>query len=200
MAEKEITFYTDPDNVILDPNNASGRTANTLDLQASILAVGPSRKINPNNWPVDVKPPLLMLFTHNEAAISNRQGHDVRLPAYEELLPGINKMNWLNTTGDADFGYYAGDYDGGVHPMVGVYEALDNLRKERKYSQFIKNHGLMFDEAIFGASWITNLVYVLEDNEDQVPPHLAVKGFEAARLVNKSRRGEIWYLWRKGNE
>ena len=154
--------------------------------------LGPSRRINPYGWPEDVQPPLPILFTHDEAVTADAFGMSLPYKAIIELFgeKEAEELDWTNTWEHPEFGYEVDldgsrPYAGWSHPMVDVYQHFIELKKARKYSEFIRKHNILFEEGIFGASWITNLVYVLGDGEEEAPADIAARGFEAARLEDE---------------
>jgi hypothetical protein len=59
-------------------------------------------------------------------------------------------------------------------PMRRFYEALAAARKARKHARLIREHGLAYDEGVFGFTWIMKYEWVVGEGEtaDDVPDHL----------------------------
>lgn len=62
------------------------------------------------------------------------------------------------------------------HPYTGLMRVMPELRRRRLRSQFVRECQIEFEEAVFGMTWITAIVWVLGEEESAVPKELAKKG------------------------
>lgn len=125
--------------------------------------------------------PFLMFFSHHDIPIpEDRAEADTLLGQAcggQRVAPG--PKTWGATWLEEGFGLKANDYHGGGHAMVDVLEYISAETSKTKGRKVPLQY--QYEEAIFGASWITDVVQIVDENEE-VHPALAGAGVEKGVL------------------
>jgi hypothetical protein len=131
---------------------------------------------------LDVTLPCVVFLSHDRAVISATTSMDDLWAALvEEGLtvgncPNYKDKEYINPETGCPW-----DGIGTIYcrvpiawPMRRFYEALAAARKARKHAKLIREHGLAYDEGVFGFTWITKYEWVVGEGEtaDDVPDHL----------------------------
>ena len=66
------------------------------------------------------------------------------------------------------------------HPYINVWEAIQKMDREDKLDWWIEDNQIELRQGVFGLGWITEVVYVLGKDEDEVPEKYVEKGVVAA--------------------
>ena len=157
----------------------------SVPLPCPILMLHAEAVVEPFNWIA------MWYWLHDRHGIEwDVQGVQVLRKYVEDGQPlqdcrvvGVGDQPWreansLGRAGDDDFMW---------HPYVGLWHIIPQLRERRLLKKFREECSVRFEEGIFGVSWISDFCLVLEDDQDEVLGHLAVKGVIPALTENDPR-------------
>lgn len=134
--------------------------------------------------------PILMMHMNTVLNIPNPNAAvewllDHGITINEEVYP-LFGMPWR---GAESLGH-VGDKTYLDHPYVALWAALAALDPELM-QMFLEYHQIEFRQGVCGLSWITQAVYVLKDDETDVPEELAEKGVIAGIGESDPRAAEF---------
>lgn len=127
--------------------------------------------------------PFPIFFSHSD--IPSLENHEQAYALLEHALEDQSNRDfrapWYPTWYEEDFGLKAGDYNGEGHAMVKVLEYLSKEATENKTRKVAYDIIADYEEAVFGASWITEVVQIVGEDEE-VEESLAAAGVQKGVL------------------
>lgn len=152
---------------------------------------GPSRRISPQDLPDISAFPIPIIFTHDEAQILNKDGGMPKWLMDSAAVPGILDyvQSWKDFHYTWDTPGFGWDIEADTimmlhHPMFHIYKHLVELKEQRKYTRFLREHQVYLEPGIFCGSWITHAFWVPTDDGADMPDELLEKGVYQANLVD----------------
>ena len=150
------------------------------------MTLGTSRRLaRPVARKLAKQTPFPIFFSHSDIPLFENfdQAYAVFLRALETQTNGGPQASWCPTWYEDDFGLEVSDYNGDKHAMVDVLGYLSKEAAENKKRKVRYNIIANYEEAVFGASWITDVVQIVGEDEE-VEESLAAAGVQKGVLEN----------------